>query len=158
MCLRRFGAGNTAAPWGLLASLSACYYLIGLPTSSSFSGKPSPSSSSSSSGTGDDQRAAPVDYYSSRPTSRWVQGRFESAVLVALLVAGPALLNLALRHRQFSTELLLDTLPLASLPLVFLRLLVARGSLWWTGTRAPCVSCVKDVRERSGRLGSCRRP
>lgn len=123
--------GNTAAPWGLLASLSACYYLIGLPTSSSFSGKPS--SSLSSSGTGDDQRAAPVDYYSSRPTSRWVQGRFESAVLVALLVAGPALLNLALRHRQFSTELLLDTLPLASLPLVFLRLLIARGSLWWTG-------------------------
>lgn len=69
----------------------------------------------------------------SQPT----QGRLESAVLGIVLVVGPALMHLLLRRRQDPSDLLLDTLPLFSLPLLLIRFLIHHNSLWWIGTASP---------------------
>lgn len=118
-----------------MVSLSACYSLVGLPTSSAFFSSP---------------RSAKPDkefcsFYSGHPGRPWwVQGRLESAILATLLVVGPATMHLLLRHRQTLTELVLDDLPLACLPFLLLRLQLARGSLWWTGTFSPPIHVPKD--------------
>jgi len=123
--------GMHAAPFVLLAFMTAAFYLFVLPVRSSFRV------------VGKGRSKGPSSVM--EEMDEIVMGRFESAVHTVAYVMLPCFFKVAVHHQHLiaSKDDVADLVLLVAFPLLVVMCLAGRGSLWWLGFTSGTVGWVK---------------